>query len=174
LTKRATFSILAAALLAAVSSSDLIAADPRQQIAVVVNATADSTPGNQFFAVDTTRNDVVKDIEKALRKSSDLLLTKRQSGEPTPVTIILGVKNACVASGADARPDLPASAAEMFWVIDADYAVASTNTGTATRPARYVRSFRGTGRDRPSAVDMVAKDLIAWVAANRSTLLAGK
>jgi hypothetical protein len=174
MTKRTTFFVLTAAFLAAVSSSDLSAADLPQQIGVIVKATDSGLPADRFLVVDPAKDDVVKEVKKALRKSSDLLVvTDQQPGDSIPVTIVLGVSNVCVSTGAELHPKQPELARQLIWVIDTDDAVI-TNRGAATKPAHHVRSFRGAGPDRAIAIDMVAKDLIAWIAANRSALLAGK
>ena len=115
MTKCTASFFFAAAFFAALSSPELIAQKPSQQIPVIVNATDEGASGNQFFAVDTARTDAVKEIENVLRKSSDLLVTKSQSGNSAPVTIVVTVKNACMSTGADVYPDRPALAKEMFW-----------------------------------------------------------
>jgi len=174
MTKRTTSFVLTAAFLAAVSGSDLIAADPPPQIGVIVKATDSGSPADRFLVVDPEKDDVVKEVEKALRKSSDLLVvTNPQPGDPPPVTIVLGVSSVCVTTGAELNPKKPELARQLIWFIDTDDAVI-TNRGVATKPARHVRNFRGTGPDRAIAIDMVVKDFIYWVAANRSALLAGK
>ena len=173
MTRRTTAVLLVAACLAAWSSSDLVAGAPEGKIAVVVKATSGSSPADRFAVVGADRTDVVNDLGKVLRKSFNSFQTTRQFGDPIPVTIQVGVTYVCETTEAALDPSR-GSTSKLVWVIDTEYTIGSTDAGAATKPARNLRSFRGTGRDRAAAVDMVAKDLIAWVAANRSALLAAK
>jgi hypothetical protein len=172
LIRRTTAVLLAAACLAALSSSVLVAGAPARQIAVIVKAAVGDSPADRFQVVGTDRTVVVSDLGKVLRKSFNPL-APRQFGDPLPVTIQVGVTYVCETTEAGLDPGR-GSASKLVWVVDAEYAIVSTDAGAETKPARNLRSFRGTGRDRAAAVDMVAKDLIAFVAANRSALLAGK
>lgn len=164
-------SVLIAVFLAVASSAPLAARDP-SPIKVMVSAMVREHPDNTFVEVDAAPNETVKDIERALRKSSDLLLTKRKTGEQDPkVLILLGVKASRITTGSEIRPDLPALATELVCVIDTQDAVMFVG---ADHRDPYERTFRATTHDCTSAAEVVAKDLIAWIDANRARLVVAK
>jgi hypothetical protein len=167
-------SALLIALCVAVSSSNLTASDEPQQIAVIVNAMVNQRPGDRFVEVDTRREDVAKDIEKALKKSSDLVLRKRKPEDPNVlrVLIVLGIKNVRITSLAELRPDLPSVGDQIVFVVDTEDTVMMFGTDASMKGDPYVRPVRATGPDQAAAAEVVAKDLIAWVDANRAKLLA--
>ena len=168
MTKRTTSLVLTAAFLAAVSSSHLIAADPPPQIGVIVKAADSGSPADRFLVVDPEKDDVVKEVEKALRKSPDLLVvTNQQPGDPPPITIVLGVSNVCVTTG---RTQPSRVARQLIWFIDTDDAVI---TNRVLRPPAHTRFFAALVPTVPSP-SYGGEGLCLRVAANRSALLAGR
>jgi hypothetical protein len=102
------------------------------------------------------------------------VLRKRKPEDPNVlrVLIVLGIKNVRITSLAELRPDLPSVGDQIVFVVDTEDTVMMFGTDASMKGDPYVRPVRATGPDQAAAAEVVAKDLIAWVDANRAKLLA--